>query len=129
MNKLIAIIYSVLILFQSFNVNLEDISKFKALMEHAEFHQENYGDSFLDFLDEHYGNKVAEHDNNHDEHKDLPFKHNHQTCTHTTIVFTFETIKFDFTNEPLVERLVNFFYKESTSLFEKPSVFQPPKLA
>ena len=45
MSKLLAVTYSFLILIQSFNINLEDISKFSALLEHASFHKEMYGDT------------------------------------------------------------------------------------
>jgi len=68
MSKLLAVTYSFLILIQSFNINLEDISKFSALLEHASFHKEMYGDTFLDFLAEHYGEAKDKHENSHKEH-------------------------------------------------------------
>lgn len=129
MQKLFAIVFSLLILFQSVNFGLEEISKVGILLEHAEYHQDNYGDSFVQFLAEHYGDVKANHENDHEEHEDLPFKHHHQTCAHTSVAFTFDTIEFNFTYEPFIEIPFNFFYKESVSLFEKPSVFQPPRLA
>ena len=128
MNNLIAISYSFLILVQSFNFSFEDISKLSTLFEHAEFHQKTYGDSFSDFIAEHYGDAKFQHENNHEEHEDLPFKH-HQTCSHTNVSFTLPTLNFSLEYQPFVEIPCNFFYKESKSLFEKPSVFQPPKSA
>jgi hypothetical protein len=127
MNKLIAISYSLLILVQSFNFSFEDLSKLSTLIEHAEFHQKNYGDSFLEFLSEHYGETKFAHGNNHDEHEDLPFKHHHQTCAHTNSAFTLQTLNFDLESLPFIEIPFNFHYTESSSLFEKQSVFQPPK--
>ena len=50
MNKLVAITYAVLILMQSLNFSFEDASRLNALFEHAQYHQETFGDSFLDFL-------------------------------------------------------------------------------
>jgi len=129
MTKLVAILFSSLILFQSFNFGSEDISKLSVLFEHAEYHQEAYGDSFFEFLSEHYGNSPLVHGEDHDEHNDLPFKHNHQTCVHSNVNFTFQTLIFNLEHQQYLEIPINFFYKESTSLFEKPSVFQPPKLA
>ena len=129
MQKLFAITFSFLILFQSFNVGAEDLSKISVLFEHAQFHQETYGDTFYQFLAEHYGERLADHETNHDEHEDLPFKHQHQSCSHVSIAFMVQTITFDLSCEPFIEIPFNFFYKESTSLFEKSSVFQPPKLA
>ena len=105
------------------------MSKLSALMEHASYHQETYGDSFLDFLSEHYGNASIEHENEHSEHDDLPFKHDHKTCCHVNTSFTIQNFEFVTSYTSFVEIPFNFFYKESTSLFEKPAVFQPPKFA
>lgn len=129
MNKLVAILYSFLILIQSVNFSFEDFSKLSVLFEHAEYHQEYYGDSFLDFLTEHYGESKFAHGNNHEEHEDLPFKHHHQTCAHVNAAFTLQTLDFDLEYIPFIEIPFNFYYTESTSFFEKPSVFQPPKYA
>ena len=129
MQKLFAIVFSFLILFQSVNISAEDISKISVLLEHAEYHQETYGDTFFEFLTEHYGDTKIAHGSDHEEHEDLPFKHHHKSCSHNSFAFTFETLKFNLNYEPFIEIPINFFYKESTSLFEKPSVFQPPKLA
>lgn len=129
MSKLLAILYAHLILFQSFNISFEDVSKLNALIEHASYHYKTYGDSFLDFLSEHYGDEAVSHNSEHKEHKNLPFKHNHQTCIHANATFTLHTLNFDLNYQPFIEIPFNFFYKESISLFEKPSVFQPPKSA
>lgn len=124
-----AIGYATLILFQSFNISFEDVSKFSTLIEHASYHQEAYGDSFIDFIAEHYGDASISHESDHREHEDLPFKHNHQTCVHANTTFTLHTFDFSLTYHPFIEIPLNFHYKESTSLFEKPSVFQPPRIA
>ncbi|MGB5417944.1 hypothetical protein [Algibacter sp.] len=130
MSKLVVIFYSCLILIQSFNINIEDISKFNALLEHANYHKEMYGDNFIQFLSEHYGEQMASHQNKHKEHDDLPFKDNHHMCSHINTTFTlFEPVSYPVYSETSMDLQVNFFYKESISLFEKPSVFQPPKLA
>lgn len=129
MQKLFAISFSFLMLIQSFNVGAEDISKISVLFEHAQFHQETYGDSFIQFLAEHYGETVDDHENDHEEHQDLPFKHQHQSCSHLNIDFMIQTHTFELGYESFTEIPFNFFYKESTSLFEKPSIFQPPKVS
>lgn len=128
MQKVFSIVFSFLVLFQSLNIGVEDISKMNVLVEHAAYHQETYGDSFFQFLAEHYGEAIDDHENEHEEHEDLPFKHQHKTCSHVSAAFTFETLSFDLNHLPFTEIPFNFFYKESISLFEKPSVFQPPKL-
>lgn len=127
MSKIVAILYSTLILFQSFNISFEDISKFDKLLEHAEYHQQMYGDSFFEFLSEHYGDEAVSHSNEHDEHDDLPFKHNHQTCVHPNATFTLQAFNFDLECQSFIGIPLDFYYKDSTSLFEKPSVFQPPR--
>ena len=129
MHKLIAIFYSILILFQSLSMSFEDVSKLGTLFEHDSFHQQNYGDSFSDFLAEHYGSSTVEHGDDHQEHEDLPFKHSHQTCVHTNATFTLQAFDFNLEYQTFIEIPFNFHYKDSTSLFEKPSVFQPPRLA
>ncbi|WP_282123224.1 hypothetical protein [Algibacter mikhailovii] len=128
MSKALAILYSVLILVQSFNINTEDFSKLDVLIEHAKFHKEVYGDSFLEFLIEHYGEQVTTDYNEHEEHDDLPFKNHQQMQCSINVAFIlnayplYQCHAFGFQEVPL-----NFHYKESSSIFEKPSVFQPPK--
>ncbi|HXJ97228.1 MAG TPA: hypothetical protein VNJ50_00140 [Gelidibacter sp.] len=129
MSKLIAILYASLMLFQSLNISFEDVSKFSALFEHATFHEETYGDTFFDFLSEHYGLGSIEYGIDHSEHKDLPFKHDHKTCCHVNTSFIIQNFEFVASYTTFVQIPFVFFYKESTSLFEKSSVFQPPKFA
>ena len=129
MSKLIAILYASLILFQSLNISFEDVSKFSVLLDHASYHKEVYGDSFFDFLSEHYGEASVGYDIDHSEHEDLPFKHEHKTCCHVNTSFTLQNYEFVGSYTSIIEIPLNFFYKESTSSFVKPSVFQPPRFA
>ncbi|WP_225035331.1 hypothetical protein [Winogradskyella sp. SM1960] len=129
MTKLVAFTYSLLILFQSFNISLEDFSKFGVLLEHADYHKEMYGDTFIEFLTEHYGDAKVTHDNDHKEHEDLPFKDAHHICSHISPVFINTAITYDFTQQDFVKIPFNFYYTDSHTNFEKSSVFQPPKHA
>lgn len=129
MSKLVAFTYSLLILFQSFNIGLEEFSKFSTLLEHAEYHKEMYGDSFVQFLAEHYGDAKDDHDNEHHEHQDLPFKDAHQLCSHISTPFISPTIGFGFTYHEFIKIPFNFYYTDSHTTFEKPTIFQPPKHA
>ncbi|WP_458628532.1 hypothetical protein [Winogradskyella sp. PC D3.3] len=129
MSKLVAFTYSLMILVQSFNIGIEDLSKFSVLLDHAEFHKEMYGDTFFQFLAEHYGNVKDNHQDDHKEHKDLPFKDAHHLCSHTSIHFIDFTVVFDFTQHDFTEIPFNFYYTEPHTNFEKTSVFQPPKFA
>lgn len=129
MNKLVAFTYSFLILFQSFNIGLEDISKFSALMEHAAYHNEMYGDNFVQFIAEHYGEAKDQHHNEHDEHQDLPFKDSHQFCSHISTPFISPTVAFELEAQDFISIPFNFYYSDSHTNFEKSSIFQPPKHA
>ena len=129
MSKLFAIIFSTLILIQSSNIGIEDISKLNVLVEHAKYHQETYGDNFLEFLSEHYGETMNQHFSEHQEHEQLPFKHK-QDCSQLNHDFT-KTIhiwKYN-SNQNFSQVSLNFCYLDSFSLFEKPTVFQPPRFA
>ena len=97
--------------------------------KHADYHQATYGDSFFDFIEEHYGDASFQQENDHKEHKELPFKHSHQNCLDIHSIFTLNTTNFIVEHPHFIEIPLNFFYKESNSFFEKYSVFQPPKLA
>ncbi|WP_338732567.1 hypothetical protein [Mangrovimonas cancribranchiae] len=129
MSKVVALTYSLLILIQSFNINLEDLNKINALIDHAQFHKEMYGDSFIQFLAEHYGDAKDDHESDHKEHEDLPFKDCHHLCTHINVTFISPNTSFKISNEEFVEIPCNFFYKDTFTSFEKPAVFQPPKHA
>ena len=129
MSKVFSILFSSIILLQSLNFSFEDLSKVNTLLEHAEFHQENYGDTFLEFVTEHYGKTMFDHQNEHQEHEELPFKHKHD-CNNTNYDFTRNNIvNLTRSNENLAQLPLNFFYLESYSSFVKPKVFQPPKSA
>ncbi len=128
MSKVFAILFSTLIFAQSSNISFEAFSKLNVLLEHAKFHQETYGDSFFEFLAEHYGERTIQHVNDHKEHEELPFKHQND-CTHIAYDFTVNQVfNFDSNQQNFIQFPFNFFYEESSSIFEKPSVFQPPKL-
>ena len=129
MSKLIAFTYSFLILIQSFNIGLEDLSKLNALLDHAEYHKVMYGDNFYQFLAEHYGDAKDNHENEHEEHKGLPFKDAQHICSHFSTPFINPNIVFNFTYQEFIEIPFNFYYEETFTDFEKSSVFQPPKQA
>jgi hypothetical protein len=129
MTKFITILLSNLILLQSLNVDVESFSKLDVLLEHAQFHQEKYGDSFFEFLSEHYGTQDLLDKKEHKEHKDLPFKHSTHNCTHHITDFSLSNTLFEIKNNIFLESKPNYSYRESLSFFEKTSIFQPPKCA
>ena len=132
MIKFFSIVTSCLILIQSLNINFNDIVQLDELIEHSKFHSETYGDNFFLFITKHYGELKQEHSKEHQEekkkHEQLPF--NQQSCAHSSIDFV--SIIYDIPllkSLPITTNSSNFYYQEFYSLFEKTSVFEPPKLA
>ena len=119
-----------MILIQSFNIDFKDIVQLDELIEHSKFHSEAYGDNFFSFIAKHYGELKQEHNKQHQEekkeHEQLPF--NHQSCAHASVAFVLIQANIHLLkNEPIITN--NFYYQELYSLFEKTSIFQPPKFA
>ena len=90
MSKLSAILLSSLILIQSINFSFDDVLQLDELIEHAQFHKQEYGDNFVVFLSKHYGELKAEHNEKHQEeqkdHEKLPFQCQSHVLTTTAYV-------------------------------------------
>ncbi len=130
MARIIPILLSSLIFFQSFNVSVNDITKLKTMIEHLDYHQEHFDESVGDFVAIHYGSEHILHSDDHehnDEHENLPFKNDPHSSQNIPIVFIINSSTIEINNNDLLELTVNFFYKEMHSTFEKPNIFQPPK--
>lgn len=132
MLKLISIAISFLILIQSFNIHIDDIVEMDELMEHAQFHSEEYGDNFLVFISKHYGELKTEHSQNHqeekEEHEQLPFQHQCQTAQLSAFVLN------QIPDYPLEINLVlphesNYFYQASYHSLTQEGLLQPPRQA
>lgn len=123
--KLGVIILSFTILFQSFNFEVNDIFKFSTLIDHILNHIEE-GDNIDDFLDLHYGDKTISHQNEHKEHKELPFKQHH-------IDFNIQYISMPFEENNLISIIElntiknNFSYKDPFTNSYINIFFQPPR--
>src|SRR5690554_1880716 len=132
MSKIFSIALSVLILVQSSALNLRDIAQLKDFLIHAQFHKQKYGDNLIDFVSKHYGEQKEQHHlESHEEHKDhedLPL--NHQSCTHSIIVFVMDKNNFILPRTPqAVDTVREFFYQESYYQKATSDIFQPPKQA
>jgi hypothetical protein len=127
MYKIISIILTLLILSQTSEVSIVDVLKVKNLYTHVKFHQEHYGDTIIDFLTEHYGDGVVDHKNDHRDHDNLPFKHSSKTCSHNILLFTIDLIHQELKIDSSLDSRVNFFYKETTSVYELNAILQPPQ--
>lgn len=133
MSKLVAISFSLLMLFQSISIDMDDLIQLDELVEHSQFHKEQYGDNFFVFVSKHYGELKAEHNQKHqdeqDDHDELPFSHH--SCTHhvtTAYIGAIFGIPLDKT-EPQVSRTNQFFYQLPSGTLFPSGIFQPPKHA
>ena len=112
--KLFSIFFSFLMLFQSVNINVCDISQIDEFIEHAQFHKEKYGDNFFVFISKHYGNLSVEHSKKHQEekkeHENLPFNHNIQLVSLYLPEFGKADSSYD-CNHVDIERTDNYFYQ------------------
>ena len=126
MKKVLVIILSFTILIQSFNFQLEDITKVPTLINHIADHFEA-GDSFMDFISMHYGSQYKIHKTKHKEHQKLPLKqyllHLHlqvyiSVYTRNLVVNSFKEINLD-------KKICN--YTEPFSSLFSTEIFQPPK--
>jgi len=130
MVKILSILLSALVLMQSVSLEVKDIAHLGDFMEHARFHAEKYGDSFLVFLSKHYGELQEDHNASHGEerkqHEELPF--HHHSCQHSMADFVFlprfsASIKgFSTSDDSAI-----FPYQETYASFEKFDIFQPPR--
>lgn len=131
--KLLSVLSAFLILFQSVNISLGDLSRMDEFLEHASFHKEQYGDNLLVFISKHYGELKAEHEKNHQEeqheHEKLPFQH--QSCTHhlanVCVLFSSGPDKVKVDGES--EDTANYYYLQSDSAGFRSGIFQPPRKA
>ncbi len=130
MLKVTSIAVSLLILVQSFNVHFSDIVELDELIEHAKFHAEEHGDNFLVFISKHYGELKAEHSKKHqeekEEHEQLPFQHQSQTASLYAFVLNqapTNPIEIDFA----LDQDTNFFYQASYHSLAQEGLFQPPR--
>jgi len=132
MVKLFSLALSVLVLIQSFSLDIKDLAHIDELIEHANFHSEKYGDNFLVFISKHYGELEKEHKQDHQEekkeHEELPFSHH--CCSHVNSAFVLAKNEIPvIKNQPDIGKRANFHYLENYSSLEKFDIFQPPKAA
>ena len=130
MSKILSILLSSILLVQTAGISASDVLHFDDLIEHAQFHKTEHGDSFITFLSKHYGDQKSEHSQKHEEekneHEQLPFNCQGQFVVISALFINqplFETNNIDFSKE----KESNFYYQSSFSSLHKQAPFQPPK--
>ena len=125
MNKFTSILLSIFLLGQSFQVSALDVLHLDDLYLHTIEHYQKTGDSLLDFISLHYGNKKFVHSKEHSQHKNLPFQQE-LNLLNLNIFYLQESNN---KNDILVLLIIvksYFYYIDFYSKFELQSLFQPP---
>src|SRR5699024_10096160 len=128
MTRVLVIFLSLILLSVSSGINFTDIAKTGFLLEHAQYHSEKYGDSFLDFLSKHYGMDKYNHKDDTDEHHKLPFQQSH-LCS---CIMDIKDVNFHLVEllpPPIKEHKKVFFYKNLYASIATNDIFQPPQFA
>lgn len=132
MLKITSIAISSLVLIQSFNIHFNDIVELDELIEHAQFHAEEHGDSFLVFISKHYGELKAEHSQKHQEeqqdHEELPFQQQYQTAALSVFVLN-QTVDYPLDIDFVLDHDCNYFYQASYYSLAQEELFEPPRQA
>ncbi|MEX2380166.1 MAG: hypothetical protein WD530_05450 [Vicingaceae bacterium] len=115
---------------QSINLHLNDFLRLGDLIEHANYHADEFGDDWWSFFQKHYGEDSRNHiQNQHkEEHQKLP-KHDH-VCSGSLAVFVLTNklnISLKAGYSPSSKTV--FFYQNHYSSIEAVDIFQPPKQA
>jgi hypothetical protein len=111
---------------QSLHLSLEDIVKIPELVEHFQEHQEKYGDSYIDFINKHYGAEKNHHNSeDNEDHQDLPFHHSSHFCIDLKVDLPqLKTIAQKFESATLKHY---FVYQPPHTASAAHSLFHPPK--
>ncbi|WP_081210991.1 hypothetical protein [Salegentibacter sediminis] len=129
MKQLTVIYLSITLLLQGFNPGLKDLVRVGDMLQHFEYHSQNYGDSFTEFFSKHYGAAKEAHQQDEDkdhEHKNLPF--NHQTSVQIALALFIQQDKISLRKLPPEKKhSLNFIYKEGHSIPCNTDIFQPPR--
>ena len=131
MLRLTTILLSSLMLLQSIHLGIADLVQLDELMEHARFHKQEYGDSFLTFLAKHYGDQKQDHEREHQdeqpEHEQLPFQQLPQHLMGHTHYFLAQRFTWKTLPEDQESQLHLFYYHlVSPGIFAE-GIFQPPR--
>jgi hypothetical protein len=118
---------------QSFHVIVEDILQLDELLEHAQFHKQEYGDNFFVFLSKHYGELKLDHSKNHQEeqpeHEQLPFQCQGHSSTFIAYL-QFNSSSFFKGIEVLNSKSeANFHYLNLYASLHEEAQLQPPRHA
>lgn len=129
MIRLTSILLSSLMLLQSLHMGISDLMQLDELLEHAKYHQQEFGDSFLTFLSKHYGDQKQDHEQKHQEelpdHEQLPF----QQISGNAPYYVPGRLLWDHLPENRETQSHNFYYLSGWPDVYTDGIFQPPRRA
>lgn len=114
-------------LLQSFDVHASDVLSLGAVLEHAQFHEAEFGDDLFTFYQKHFGSSSEDHvaHQHQEKHEKLPQHDNLcSSVAHVFIVNPSNNIAVEANN--LNELKLNFYYLEGISFTLAYDFFQPP---
>lgn len=133
MLKACAIQIAMLILVQGVSLNFTDLGQLDELIEHAQFHKEEYGDNFLVFLSKHYGELQSEHNEKHQEeepeHQQLPLNHQLSPLLVLSPFIINHQNHADLSLDYSMNEVQGFYYHFSKSTLHSLGIFEPPRHA
>ncbi|GGE15880.1 hypothetical protein [Psychroflexus salis] len=119
--------YSLIALFtfQSFGINAIGLVNLSNLISHYQHHKIEHQDSFLEFLDLHYGSQKEAHSDEHDEHENLPFQD--VISLVSNLYFTTPVSVQLLPIQITISSTKNFEYQDYFSTLHPAEILQPPK--
>ena len=129
MRSLISISLSFLLLLQTVNFGATEVLRLGDLLEHAQLHSKEYGDSFLSFFEKHYGSSREDHLTTHEGHEKLPFNHDSRTKSTISVFLFYPKQVLELSEPTFISRATDFFYAEIFSSLLEQDIYQPPKTA
>jgi hypothetical protein len=125
MKLVLTYLLNALFILQSFGLNPASLVNLSNLVSHYQHHKTEHQDSFLVFLDLHYGSQKQAHSDEHDEHENLPFQ-DVISLVNNMYFTTPELIQLlPFTAE--ISSVENFNYQTCYSSLYSTEILQPPK--
>lgn len=133
MMRAFSIVLSLLLLLQSVHISFADLVRFDELVEHARYHQQQFGDNFLTFLSKHYGTQKEDHAQKHSEekpqHEQLPFQHQAHMMGSYAFMLRQPLTELVFPLDQSADYQPNFHYFRPGSTGFRSGIFQPPRQA
>ena len=133
MIRLTSILLSSLMLLQSLHFGVADLMQLDDLLEHARYHHQEFGDSFLTFLSKHYGDQKEEHQQKHQEeqpdHEQLPFQQTPQQISGNVPFYVPGRLLWESLPENRETQSHNFHYLSGWPDVYTDGIFQPPRRA